>query len=79
MLSPYPVNFPSPREADGISDPSDFFGVVGAQDAGVFAQTVYEFTEGRDSIRGDGGKRAAGGFARHDQGLREKRTLIYAS
>ena len=37
---------PGLREADGISDPSDFFGVIGAQDVGVFAQTVNEFTEG---------------------------------
>ena len=57
---------PELREADGISNAPDFFGVVGAQDAGVFAQTVNEFTESRDSIRGDGGKGTAGGFARHN-------------
>ena len=66
---------PELREADGISNAPDFFGVVGGQDVGGFAQTVNKFTEGRDSIRADGGKGTAGGFARHDQGLREKKNL----
>ena len=66
------------RETNGFSDAADFFGVIGGEDVGIFAQAVNEFAEGCDPVKGGGEASAFGGLGKHDEVFLERmrKTLL---